>query len=379
MERLLTEVCKIQYGFPFDSSKFSDKNGLPVIRIRDVVRGYSETFTTEEYNEEYIVNDGDMLIGMDGEFNIGKWNGGKALLNQRVCRLFPTSEIDSEYLFYYMPKILKEIEYATPFATVKHLSAKQINKIVVPFPSSTEALKMLNASILEISRKIDNIINAVANTGSSALLSTLTDLESERERLCAEVEKIEKQSKTHVITETMVELAYAHARGLLRSGDKELHRQLINLYLDRVIVYYDHIEFYLNTLPADILKDEINRSLGIGEKETLVDYIIKNEPTIADAIYNEKLKQKKGTTSQDSPENYIKKADNPLKISELSTFVGGGEGNRTPVRKPIRGAFSERSLSLEFPARYAERQALRAGSFISSWKGSKLCPTHVHR
>ena len=47
---------------------------------------------------------------------------------------------------------------------------------------------------------------------------------------------------------------------------------------------------------------------------------------VADAIYNEKLKKKKGTTSQDSPENYIKKADNPLKISELSTFIGGAEG-----------------------------------------------------
>ena len=28
---------------------------------------------------------------------------------------------------------------------------------------------------------------------------------------------------------------------------------------------------------------------------------------------------------------------------------------------------------------YAEEQAHPTGSFISSWKGSKLCPTHVHR
>ena len=135
MDKLLTEVCKIQYGFPFDSSKFSDSNGIPVIRIRDVVRGYSETYTTETYDAEYIVNNGEMLVGMDGEFNIGKWNGGTALLNQRVCRLFPTEEINADYLFYFMPKILKAIEDATPFATVKHLSAKQLNKIVVPLPS----------------------------------------------------------------------------------------------------------------------------------------------------------------------------------------------------------------------------------------------------
>ena len=291
-----------------------------------------------------------------------------------ACR---NKEIRREYLESF---IMREIERLVFDESNIASVVKEYYKYHSSFDSeSTEALKMLNASILEISRKIDNIINAVANTGSSALLSTLTDLESERERLRAEAEKIEKQSKTHVITETMVELAYAHARGLLRSGDKELHRQLINLYLDRVIVYYDHIEFYLNTLPADILKDEINRSLGIGEKETLVDYIIKNEPTLADAIYNVNLKKKKGAVSNDSSENYIKKADNPLKISELSTFIGGAEGNRTPVRKLVRGVFSERSLSLGFPTEYAERQAHSDGSFISSWKGSKLCPTHVHR
>lgn len=153
MEKLLTDVCKIQYGYPFDSSKFSSESGVPVIRIRDVVRGYSETYTTEEYNEEYIVNDGDMLVGMDGEFNIGKWNGGIALLNQRVCRLVPTSEIDANYLFYFMPLILKRIEDATPFATVKHLSAKQLNKILVPLPSKEEQTVIANTFVL-----LDNLI-----------------------------------------------------------------------------------------------------------------------------------------------------------------------------------------------------------------------------
>ena len=59
MKKLLPEVCTIQYGFPFDSAKFSDSNGMPLIRIRDVVRGYSETYTTEEYKSEYIVHEND--------------------------------------------------------------------------------------------------------------------------------------------------------------------------------------------------------------------------------------------------------------------------------------------------------------------------------
>ena len=153
MKKLLPEVCTIQYGFPFDSAKFSDSNGMPLIRIRDVVRGYSETYTTEAYKSEYIVHENDLLIGMDGEFNIAKWGKTPALLNQRVCRLAPNDSIDKDYLFYFMPVALKRIEEKTPFVTVKHLSAKELNKIEIPVLSLEEQRK-----IAETLSKVDELI-----------------------------------------------------------------------------------------------------------------------------------------------------------------------------------------------------------------------------
>lgn len=153
MEKLLTEVCAIQYGFPFDSSKFSENEGVPLIRIRDVVRGFSETYTTEEYKEEYLVHEGDLLIGMDGEFNIAKWGKVPSLLNQRVCRLIPLENIDKGYLFYFMPTALKRIEDKTPFVTVKHLSAKELNKVKVPLPPLEEQRKI--AAVLD---KVSDLI-----------------------------------------------------------------------------------------------------------------------------------------------------------------------------------------------------------------------------
>jgi len=92
------------------------------------------------------------------------------------------------------------------------------------------------------------------------------------------IEEVEKQSKTQTDTEMMMELAYEYAREMYLSGDGEMHRQLLNLYLDKVVVYYDHIEFHLNTLPSDILRSEIDRSLGIGEAETLVEHMMQCEP-----------------------------------------------------------------------------------------------------
>lgn len=154
MEKLLPEVCTIQYGFPFDSSKFSETNGMPLIRIRDVTKGYSETFTTENYQDEYIVYEDDLIIGMDGQFNIAKWGKIPSLLNQRVCRLIPFETIDKGYLFYFMPSALKKIEDKTPFVTVKHLSAKELNKIKIPLPPLEEQRK-----IAETLDKVSDLID----------------------------------------------------------------------------------------------------------------------------------------------------------------------------------------------------------------------------
>ena len=90
-------------GFPFDSGKFSTEHEgrRPLVRIRDVVRGETATFTDENCPDEYIVHSGDVLIGMDGDFNAAKWKSDDALLNQRVCYICSSSNaLLSDYLFY---------------------------------------------------------------------------------------------------------------------------------------------------------------------------------------------------------------------------------------------------------------------------------------
>ena len=136
-------------GFAFKSKFFNDDGtGLPVVRIRDVVRGHSETFYSGEYDERYVVSHGEYLIGMDGEFNLARWQSERALLNQRVCKIDEISEdIDRDYLGKFLPVALKEIEDATPFVTVKHLSVKALNEIRIPLPSLAEQKRI--AGILD--------------------------------------------------------------------------------------------------------------------------------------------------------------------------------------------------------------------------------------
>lgn len=136
----LGEVCGIQYGFAFDSSFFCEDDNYPqLIRIRDVVRGYSETHYKGAIPEGYYVENGELLIGMDGEFNIAPWKSEKALLNQRVCKIYAAdSTMLERFIYYQMQIILKHIEDETPFVTVKHLSAKKLNSVEFPVPPLSE-------------------------------------------------------------------------------------------------------------------------------------------------------------------------------------------------------------------------------------------------
>lgn len=166
----LADICDIQYGYAFDSKCFTEDSSYPqLVRIRDVKRGYSETYYSGNYPEEYILSEGDLLIGMDGEFNIARWKCSGALLNQRVCKLTTKVGTNEEYLRFAMLKSLKEIEQRTAFVTVKHLSAKELNKLELDVPELTKQDKIADTlsrleRVIEAQKeeleKLDELIKA---------------------------------------------------------------------------------------------------------------------------------------------------------------------------------------------------------------------------
>lgn len=144
----LGKAAVVLSGFAFKSDLFSESEGVPLVRIRDVTRGHSRTFYTGAYSNDFLVGDGDILIGMDGNFEAARWNGGPALLNQRVCRIKGRpATLDDSYLFHFLAPALKKIEDATPFVTVKHLSAGDVRGIEIPLPPLPEQRRI--AAILD--------------------------------------------------------------------------------------------------------------------------------------------------------------------------------------------------------------------------------------
>lgn len=180
----LPDIADLVPGYPFDAALFNDeKNGVPVIRIRDVIRGFSETYYSGKYPTESVVNNGDFLVGMDGEFNIATWNGGTALLNQRVCKIVPRiSAVEPSYLLRILPRELKRIEDRTPFVTVKHLSMKELKAIKLSLPPILEQRRI--AAILDkadaIGKKRGKIIGLAEDLIKSAFLQLLGHLPDKR-------------------------------------------------------------------------------------------------------------------------------------------------------------------------------------------------------
>jgi len=135
----LGEVLDVQSGFAFKTTAFSDTDGIPLIRIRDLPNSSTVTNYRGEFREDFIVEPGDYLIGMDGNFRCHRWQGPKALLNQRVCRLrYFNGDVDPEYIYYGIQMKLQDIEDNTSFATVKHISGLQIKNITLPLPMIEE-------------------------------------------------------------------------------------------------------------------------------------------------------------------------------------------------------------------------------------------------
>ncbi|MGV7210086.1 restriction endonuclease subunit S [Oxalobacteraceae bacterium A2-2] len=151
----LAEVAEILNGAPFDSSLFSSTLGTPLVRIRDVLPGETKTFYMGAYEQAYLVNQGDLLIGMDGDFNCGYWGTQPAVLNQRVCKVTPNDSFyDKRFLAYLLPGYLAAINANTPSVTVKHLSSKTIGDIPLPLPPRAEQTRIV-AKLEELLSDLD--------------------------------------------------------------------------------------------------------------------------------------------------------------------------------------------------------------------------------
>lgn len=138
------EATEVLYGFPFSTELFVDKiTNKPVVRIRDILSATSSAYTTEDVNEKYRLQAGDVVIGMDGNFHMNFWHNSTDYLNQRCVRLRAKNqnEVSAIQIFHQLQPYIKAKELNAKGSTVGHLSDNDMKELWVYIPQATSVFK----------------------------------------------------------------------------------------------------------------------------------------------------------------------------------------------------------------------------------------------
>ena len=150
----LFDIADVQYGYPFSTDYFNcTGEGVPVIRIRDILGNDITNYSTEEVEDKYKINVGDVLIGMDGNFPMNYWIKENCYLNQRVVKV-NSDKLPNMVLKYQIEPFIKLREKSVSRTTVGHLSDKDLKAINVILPKD----KYLSSIFEKFESILENII-----------------------------------------------------------------------------------------------------------------------------------------------------------------------------------------------------------------------------
>jgi type I restriction enzyme S subunit len=137
--------------------------GMPVIRIRDLLEASTTTFTDEWAEPKYHVENGDILVGMDGDFHMCIWSSGPALQNQRVAKFQSRGEIGNFHLFLALELPIQSWNRSIVGTTVAHLGDMHIKTIQIPWPPASirsrarDVLEPLSQQVIALKGQIRNL------------------------------------------------------------------------------------------------------------------------------------------------------------------------------------------------------------------------------
>ncbi len=134
------DIADVRYGAPFASSKFnSNGNGLPLVRIRDLRDERPGVWTPEIHPKGYLIQPGDIIVGMDGEFRAYLWGGDPAWMNQRICAFHSKRPYCPVFVRNAIEPHLARVEATEIATTVIHLGKGDIDEFRVVIPEDKVA------------------------------------------------------------------------------------------------------------------------------------------------------------------------------------------------------------------------------------------------
>ena len=135
------DISDVIYGVPLSVNKFSENGKFPVIRIRDILSNSISAYTDELVDEKFLTKTGDLLIGMDGNFQMNFWFRNGDCVNQRITRIREIGYPNYLIMLQIKPFIEHKVD-SVARSTVGHLSDKDIKNLKILLPDESNLYKI---------------------------------------------------------------------------------------------------------------------------------------------------------------------------------------------------------------------------------------------
>ena len=153
----LKDVATFLNGYAFKPSDWS-KEGLPIIRIQNLTGTNKEfNYYNGNYNEKYIIENGDILISWSASLGIFLWKNITGILNQHIFKVIFDKDIETDKLYFLhcMKYLIKKIEKNIHGSTMKHITRPEFEKINFPI-YDIDIQRKIAKKLIFISEIIDN-------------------------------------------------------------------------------------------------------------------------------------------------------------------------------------------------------------------------------
>ena len=153
----LKDVATFLNGYAFKPSDWS-KEGLPIIRIQNLTGTNKEfNYYNGNYNEKYIIENGDILISWSASLGIFLWKNITGILNQHIFKVIFDKDIETDKLYFLhcMKYLIKKIEKNIHGSTMKHITRPEFEKINFPI-YDIDIQRKIAKKLVFISEIIDN-------------------------------------------------------------------------------------------------------------------------------------------------------------------------------------------------------------------------------
>ena len=248
-----------RHQYKDDSDIIRVENALPIIIEKDVfdrtqVKMHERKFTRGRYRakEVYLLS-GKVVCGECGSaytgisrverpdhpqyvsYRCSKRNGSVKCKNPEIKR-----EILESFILHKLATYVFDESQIPLIAEVYRDYLSQHNKGAI---IQKEALKK---RLSENKRSLDNVVGMIMKTGSSTLADQLKILEDEKTQIECAYRDNEALLQSEMTDEKALKSAFKKAKKMLISGKLENKKMIIEQYVDKVLIYKDHIEVRFN-------------------------------------------------------------------------------------------------------------------------------------